>query len=224
MKGLLFISSVQKELARERQAIREFVKNDPLLRRYFDVFLFEDLPAADRSTGDVYLARVDRCLVYIGLFGKEYGAEDADGLSATEKEFDRATEKGKVRLIFVKSNNDKGCHPKMLKLIQRAGSQLIRRRFADIPDLTSALYAALVEHLEETGDLRTLPFDAASPLGASLDDIATKQISWFLDKAHEERDYPLTGKTPIRKALTHLNLLDGDKPNHAALLLFGKTP
>ena len=224
MKGLLFISSVQKELARERQAIREFVKNDPLLRRYFDVFLFEDLPAADRSTGDVYLARVDRCLVYIGLFGKEYGAEDADGLSATEKEFDRATEKGKVRLIFVKSNNDKGCHPKMLKLIQRAGSQLIRRRFADIPDLTSALYAALVEHLEEAGDLRTLPFDAASPLGASLDDIATKQISWFLDKAHEERDYPLTGKTPIRKALTHLNLLDGDKPNHAALLLFGKTP
>ncbi|MBU2228108.1 MAG: DUF4062 domain-containing protein [Proteobacteria bacterium] len=221
----IFISGVQKELARERRVIRDFVRNDPLLRRYFDVFLFEDLPASDRSAEDVYLERVDRCRVYVGLFGKEYGAEDADGgLSPTEKEFERATEKGKVRLVFVKGQDDRGRYPKMLKLIRRAGAQLIRRRFDDVTDLTSALYTALVEHLAETGDLRTLPFDAAAPLGASLEDIATKKIRWFLDKAHEERDYPLTGKTPIRKALTHLNLLDGDKPNHAAILLFGKTP
>lgn len=31
----LFISSVQKELQAERRAIRDFVSNDPLLRRFF---------------------------------------------------------------------------------------------------------------------------------------------------------------------------------------------
>jgi hypothetical protein len=44
----IFISSVQKELADERRAVADFIRNDPLLRLFFDVFLFEDLPASDR--------------------------------------------------------------------------------------------------------------------------------------------------------------------------------
>jgi hypothetical protein len=38
----IFISSVQKEFAEERKALRDFLRGDPLLRRFFDVFLFED--------------------------------------------------------------------------------------------------------------------------------------------------------------------------------------
>lgn len=45
MKELIFVSSVQKELANERETIRDFVRGDALLGQYFDVFLFEDLPA-----------------------------------------------------------------------------------------------------------------------------------------------------------------------------------
>ena len=40
----IFISSVQKELQAERRAVKAFVEGDPLLRRYFTAFLFEDLP------------------------------------------------------------------------------------------------------------------------------------------------------------------------------------
>ncbi|OGH59060.1 MAG: hypothetical protein A3G34_01890 [Candidatus Lindowbacteria bacterium RIFCSPLOWO2_12_FULL_62_27] len=47
----LFISSVQKEFAAERRALRDFVDGDALLRRFFSVFLFEDLPASDRHAG-----------------------------------------------------------------------------------------------------------------------------------------------------------------------------
>ena len=36
----LFVSSVQKELNAERRAIKSFLQNDPLLRRFFVVFLF----------------------------------------------------------------------------------------------------------------------------------------------------------------------------------------
>ena len=49
MKPLrIFISSVQKEFAAERAALRDYLRGDVLMRRFFDVFLFEDVPAADR--------------------------------------------------------------------------------------------------------------------------------------------------------------------------------
>ncbi|HUT36137.1 MAG TPA: ATP-binding protein [Planctomycetota bacterium] len=224
MKSTLFISSVQKGLQVERCAIADFVQGDPLLRRYFDAFLFEDLPATDRRADEVYLDEVDRSAIYVGLFGDEYGAEDADGLSATEREFDRATQQGKFRLIFVKGADDKARHPKMLKLIRKASRQLIRRRFAGTHDLTAQLYASLVQHLEEKGLLRTVPFDAAACRGASSQDISDEKLRWFLGAARRERQYVLRENTPLVKALAHLNLLHDGQPTHAAILLFGQTP
>jgi len=101
--SVIFLSSVQKELQEERRAVRDFVRGDPLLRRFFDVFLFEDIPATDRRTDDVYLKEVERSDVYVGLLGKEYGNKDSEGMSPTEREFNHATAKGKTRLIFVKA-------------------------------------------------------------------------------------------------------------------------
>ena len=43
----IIISSVQREFARERAALRDYVRDDPPLRRFFKVFLVEDVPAAD---------------------------------------------------------------------------------------------------------------------------------------------------------------------------------
>src|SRR5437868_6546655 len=146
MKHLIFVSSVQKELAAERRALKDYVEGDPLLRRFFEVFLFEDVPAADRRAGDVYLEQVDRASVYVGLFSHDYGHEDEEGLSPTEREFDRATAKGKTRLIFVKGTEDVKRHPKMQALVRKAGDQLIRRRFTGAPDLTAGLYASLIEY------------------------------------------------------------------------------
>jgi len=86
----IFISSVQKELAAERRAVRDFIEGDALLRRFFDVFLFEDLPASGRRPDDLYLGEVERSAIYLGIFGNEYGYEDAAGISPTEREFDHA--------------------------------------------------------------------------------------------------------------------------------------
>jgi ATP-dependent DNA helicase RecG len=220
----LFVGGVQKELEKERRAIKDFVQNDPLLHRFFVVFLFEDLPASDRNVDDIYLQEVEQCDLYVGLFGNEYGLEDAKGISPTEREFDLATAKGKPRLIFVKGTDDKTRHPRMLKLIRKAGSQLIRRRFADKPGLIAALYAALVEHMEQSGDLRTRPFDASACPRATLNDLPQERIRWFLEAARRERNYPLPAKVGREKALAHLNLLDNGNPTHAAVLLFGKDP
>ena len=220
----IFISSVQKEFTTERQALKVFIHDDPLLRRFFEVFLFEDLPASSRRADAVYLQGVDRCGVYVGLFGNDYGAEDKAGVSPTEREFDRAAQQGKERLIFVKGRDDCARHPKMQALIGKAGDQLIRRRFTTIAELTGALYASLVEYLVRIGDLRTLPFDAAACPGAGLIDLSKGKMADFLERARKNRGYALGPGTSMRKALAHLRFLDGNRPSHAAVLLFGKEP
>ena len=220
----LFISSVQKEFATERAALRDYLRDDPLLHRFFDVFLFEDLPAADRRADDVYLRQVAACDVYVGLFGDDYGFEDKAGVSPTEHEFDRASKLGKPRLIYVKGAADKAKHPKMRALIQRASPQLIRRRFTDLASLMPALYASLVAYLEEHRLLLDGPFDAAPCAGATLKDLNASGMKAFVRDARAARGFPLRESATSRVLLTHLNLLDGEQPTHAAVLLFGKTP
>ncbi|MCK6414867.1 MAG: DUF4062 domain-containing protein [Giesbergeria sp.] len=223
-KQTLFISSVQKELAAERRAVKEFVHTDPLLSRFFDVFLFEDLPAADLRTDAVYLSEVDRCTLYLGLFGNDYGFEDAQGISPTEHEFDRATALGKPRLIYVHGSDDSARHSKMRALVRKAGDQLIRRRFGDTPELIAAVNASLVDHLARTGALRTSPFDATACAGATLADLSQDKLALFLVRAQSQRGFALDPATPMHSALTHLNLLDAGQPSHAAILLFGQAP
>lgn len=221
----IFISSVQKEFAAERQALAAYLAGDPLLRRFFETFLFErDVPASDRRPDAVYLDEVRNCDFYLGLFGDEYGWENKDGLSPTHLEYNEATRLGKTRLIFVKGATDDAKHPKMRALLRDAASSLIRRRFNSSEELVAAAYASLVRILEERELIRVGPFDATFCRNASLDDLDTDKITRFLGLARRGRNFPLTGDTPPHEVLAHLNLLDKGRPTNAAVLLFGKQP
>lgn len=220
----IFISSVQKELAAERRTLRDFVDRDPLLRRFFDVFLFEDVPASSRRADELYLAEVDAADVYLGLFGNDYGFEDAAGISPTEREFDRATAHGKTCLIFVKGADDQLRHPKMRALVRKAGNQLIRRRFSTIAELTAALSASLVEYLFARGLVQDRPFEEQPCPDATLDDLDERAVAAFVRRAREERQFPLAEGAAMADVLTHLNLLLNGQPTKAAVLLFGRNP
>ena len=220
----IFISSVQTEFALERAALRDYLRGDPLMRRFFDVSLFEDVPASDRRPDSLYLDEVEQSDIYVGLFGNDYGSEDADGISPTEREFDQATASSVHRLIFVKGTNDDKRHPKMQALIRKAQAGLIRKRFNTSEELVTALYAALVEYLDSKDLVRSGPFDAAPCLKASLDDLNTEQMGWFIRTARNTRDFPLTEGTSTEVLLGHLNLLNGERPTNAAMLAFGKAP
>ena len=98
----IFISSVQKEFSEERKALAKYIREDALLRRFFEPFIFEELPAINLSAPEAYLAEAAQSEIYLGIFGQEYGYEDADGFSPTEREFDKATEQGNHRIVFVK--------------------------------------------------------------------------------------------------------------------------
>ena len=220
----IFISSVQREFAREREQLRDYLRGDPLMRRFFDVFLFEDVPASDRRPDQVYLDEVGRCDIYVGLFGREYGSEDAEGVSPTEREFDCATELEKHRLIFVKGAEDVDRHPRMRALIARSQAGLVRRRFATSVELVAGLYAALVQYLEIRELLRFGPFDAAPCFGATLDDLDVEDMYRFIRIARRARQFPLPAETPPPDLLRHLNLLNRGRLTNAAMLLFGQAP
>jgi len=220
----IFVSSVQKEFATERKAIRDFVNNDPLLNRFFAVFLFEDVPVTSRNAEDVYLNEVRNCALYIGLIGFEYGFEDNEGKSPTEREFGLAKELKKPQFIFVKDAQNKLRHAKMASLLKRIDAQLVRRKFAETTELTSGIYASLVQYLLETKNIHTGPFDSTACQNSSIEDISADKVGWFLQRARNMRQFALSIETPVADVLSHLNLFDGEQPNHAAILLFGKLP
>ena len=220
----IFISGVQREFARERAQLRDYLRCDPLMRRFFEVSLFEDAQAPDRRAGEALMDEVERSEIYVGLFGKHYGSEDSQGVSPTEREFDRASELEEHRLIFVGSADGGGRHPKMQALIARAEAGLERRRFATRAELVAGLYAALLQYLEAKGLLRFGPFDAAQCSGATLDDLDVEGMYRFTRIARRARQFPLPEETEPPDLLRHLNLLNRGRLTNAAILLFGRAP
>jgi ATP-dependent DNA helicase RecG len=221
----IFISSVQKEFAQLRPDLKAFLLGDAVLQRFVaDVFLFEELHAKDQRADHVYLSEVERCDIYLGIFGYDYGYEDENGVSPTEHEFNHATRCGKTRLIYVWGSDEKKRAAKMQQLIAKVSGELIRRRVNDISALTAEVYSSLVEYLDTKGALRVPPFDTSACDGATLANLSRKRIDWFLETAGRERGFPLKAKTETRALLTHLNLLDNGKPTNAAILLFGSNP
>ena len=225
MKLKVFISSVQKEFQQIRKDLKAFLLGDAVLHRFIsEVFLFEELPAKDHRADQVYLDQVKRCDIYVGIFGYEYGNEDKDGISPTEREYDYAGKLGKTRLIYVWGADEKRRADKMKALIHKAGSELIRRRVEDMSALRAEVYASLVDYLDGKGALRVQPFDTSPCADATLHHLSRKRIEWFLDTARRERAFPLKPNTSTQALLIHLNLLEQGKPTHAAVLLFGANP
>jgi len=224
-KKRVFISSVQKELAEERRAIKNFFIHDPLLSRFIgDIFLFEDIPACDRKPDDIYTTEVEQRDIYLAILGNKYGWKNADGKSPTELEFDHATKTNRERLVYVKGDDDAGRETEMAALVRKAGRQVTRRRFMDIPSLIREVYASLVEYLERQGALRTTPFDDTICTGATLRDIDDKQIAAFLETAEAKGRLSLKGSRAPKAVLQNFQLLRDGRPTNAAMLLFGKEP
>ncbi len=78
--NLIFVSSPQSEFEIERKEICYFILTDPYLKQYFDVFLFENLPACEQNPQYNYREKVEESEIYLGLFGASYGTPDGHGI------------------------------------------------------------------------------------------------------------------------------------------------
>lgn len=202
----------------------EYLNADALLGKFFEPFIFEKFPASDNSVSTIYLNKVAQCDIYLGIFGKEYGFQDRDGISPTEREFDHAVLHHKTRLIFLSNHTSLKRDPKELYLIKKAEQSVVRKQFSSFSELKVAVYASLIRYLEENEYIRTVPFDAVLNNKAEMDDLDIDKIRFFVTSAKHKRKFPLsTEKTP-EEILTHLNLFANGRITNAALLLFGKKP
>ncbi|MGN0866478.1 MAG: ATP-binding protein, partial [Oligosphaeraceae bacterium] len=224
MKYRIFISSVQKEFAEERKKLAEHIENDPVCGRFFDVFLFERLPAKARSAEQVYLDELGRSDVYLGLFGNDYGWQDTNGMSPTQKEYNLATELNLPRLIFIHRTPGKARNPKMAALIKTAEAEIVRKSFTSTTDLLTQVSASLADFLEEKKAFRHGPFDAEICPDATWRDISRPNVNAFIARAKEARNFPLKNSVSIEQFLTHMEMLKDGLPTYAAILLFGKKP
>ncbi len=220
----IFISSIQGEFEKERELLRDYLRRDAMMRRFFDVFLFEDVPVLDRRPEQLYLNEVEQTDIYLGLLGGEYGTEDDEGISPTEREFDHATAVGTHRMIFLKDIDEHVRHPKMQALVTKAQSGLIRKRFKTPEELIDAVYAALIEYLATKEIIRATRFDAAYCMKATLDDLDSDRMPPFIRTARRVRQFPLAEDASPKELLEHLDLLNDGRPTNAAVLLFGKAP
>lgn len=220
----IFISSVQQEFAQERKALAEYIRTDALLGRFFEVFIFEEMPAKSQSTVQVYLGEVEQADIYLALMGANYGYEDAEGVSPMEREFDLATKLHKDRLIFIKRLDKEQRNTKETNFIRKAEQCVVRKSFGDYEELRSAVYASLVRYLEENEYLRLLPFDATLHPTATLADIDVDKVDIFVERARKKRAYPLSMDAGVERVLKSLNLMDDGRITNAALLLFSKEP
>ena len=221
----IFISSVQSEFSVERKMLAHYLRTDVLLGKFFEPFIFEEQPAVNLSPQQVYLREVEQCDIYLGIVGGNYGFEDNEGISPTEREYDLATLLGKHRLVFINSCTDSIRHPKEVAFVNKIEQSIVRKTFVDIDSLRTSVYAALVRYMEEKEIIRWRPFDAAFDNGAILNDIDESKAHNFILMARSKRNFGLPEDTPLPVLLQHLDLMDeNERIANAALLLFGKKP
>lgn len=221
----IFISSVQSEFAEERAMLCHYIRTDVLLGKFFEPFIFEEVPANEYPASHVYLKEVELCDIYLGLLGNLYGYEDKEGVSPTEREYDLATKLNKTRLIYIYSKEDLNRHSKETAFIRKVERDIVRKTFVDIDGLRTSVYASLIRYLEEKEYIRWKPFDTSNDNDATLDDLDENKMKNFIHMARLKRNFPLTVETSPTTLLTHLDLID-DKGRlaNAAILLFGKKP
>src|SRR3989338_2893889 len=193
-KFKIFISANQKEMKTERLSLRAFILGDVLLKKHFDVFVFEDTPAKGKSSEATYLEEVRDCDVYIGILGNQYGNAGKDGLSATEKEFKLAEKRNKEILVFLKGMDESARDKKLVSLInhiKKPATGCVYKRFEDVNGLKGNIHESLI---------------------------------MFLERAREARGFGIPAKTSIKEALERLDLIHRGKLTNSAILLFGKRP
>ncbi|MFV1968506.1 MAG: DUF4062 domain-containing protein [Pirellulaceae bacterium] len=151
-RDLIFVSGPQKELAKFRKGLCYSILTDPYFKEYFDVFLFENLPANRRNAEGVYLDQVAKCTIYLGIFGRTYGTPGHDGIAPTEKEFDFATSLLKDRIVLVKRlpKNAKR-DPQMGSLIKKARKEIITSSFRTSVELQREVMRSLLLWQKEGG-------------------------------------------------------------------------
>lgn len=227
----IFVSGVQKELKEERFAVKEVVTQNALLKKYFSVFLFEDLPAKSKPVEKVYLKKVSESDILVLLLANEYGTTGSDGLSAIEREFREAVEHGLKILVFIKGEDESVRDKRirnLIKEIKKPDSGYIYKSFNEKSELKEYVFDSLVDLLEDERLFLKVPFDVMVCDEATYKDINKELVKDFLTNRAIKRkvDIPkISVKDFLCKTIRVIKEENGVlKPTNTALLFFCDYP
>src|SRR3989338_333783 len=226
----IFVSANQKEIKEESLSVKEIIINNSTLREFFDVFLFEDLPAKGKPPASTYLKQVDNSDIYIGIVGNEYGIKGKDGISATEREFRRfiKTEHQKESIIFIKGRNDSKRDKDTQRFIKTVKDSFIYKRFTNTDELKTQVLNSLISYLDDKRVFSKTPFDKTLCYEAEYEAIDEYEVKDFLENRAIKLkvDVPkISIKNFLIKTLKVVKEGDGKlQPTNACLIFFGKNP
>ena len=245
-KVRVFVSSVQKELERERAAITALVSTDPFFQKHCDAVLYDKEPPTGSPGKKAYLDLLRSCQIYLLLIDVEYGKPSGD-VSATHEEYRLAQDLTIPTLVFIKgadSKKDEAREKKTKEFIEetkRDGYKYVR--FHDREDLRPGVRDALLallknkfritasaEEAEEGEHLIDVasPFEV-TPLGdVGVTSLDAELLADFVEHVIEKPAMRIWDDAPERALV--MRGLAIQRPGtaavvtHAAFLLFGSKP
>ena len=191
---------------------------------YFVPFIFEEVPANTHHPGKLYLEEVKGSAVYIGLLGVHYGFEDDDGVSPTEREYDKAKMENIQRWIYIKDVEEGKRHPKEIAFIHKVEQDVSRKKFSDTVSMAKAVYHSAVVFLKQTGKIISTDFDNSLNERVTIKDIDKDIVKDFVIAARAKRNFPVKETAGPAEVLTKLKLFRENKLVNSALLVFQPEP
>lgn len=210
--------------------MKEVINDNSVFKEFFDVFLFEYVPASSRRPDFTYIGEVKNSDIFIGILGKKYGSKDADGISPTEREFRTFIEHSPHNdvFIFVKGREDEDRDEEVRKLFRIIKDSFKYQRFENLTELKQSITGSLILFLQDKGPGNSAPFDEKVLMDVDYDALDEDEVKEFLEKRAFKLHVDIPN-TPIRDILVNLlkvvNEVDGEfRPTNTALLFFSTDP
>ena len=225
MKFKVFISSVQREFMKERRAIAKLIRTDRLLRHFFEPYVFEETAATGKRAQKVYLDAVGECDIYLSLIGETYGNADAEGVSPTEREYDKAVACGKERLVFVRDPSESRS-PEEGAFLDKISNDITWSPFTTIRSLEDAVYGALFAWLQGRDLVTDKPFDKSTSREVQMSDLDEEKFAAYIKLVREAKKVSLPNNVTSKDVLTRIGAIDKKtgRITNGAIPLFAKHP
>ena len=222
MRKKIFISANQREFEKERLLIKNEISNDPILNKYYKVYIIEEINKKNDVIKDSYSLSVLNSEIYVGLIGKDYGKPIKYNFSATEYEYNLYREKKDNAHIFIKNTPKKD--KKIKKFIENIDENHTRYEYFKTRQLIRAIKNILMEYLIQDPEIEIEPFEEEIT-NFTKKDIDKYSVDLFLRSCGDDFEN-LVKYMSVYELLISIDAACLDKNTfklrNSGLLLFGK--
>lgn len=204
----IFLSSNLSEFIEERLFIKKSLAEDPLLKNWITIYLFEeDVESSSPPPKDIYVSEVRNSDIYIGLLGYTYGNITEEGISATELEYNEYKKIKSDYFFYVKRMNKR--EKETNEFIKRIQQETTYTTFDSKEELLTEIKKTIISYMNKR--LSSDPFDESIIKNSSLDDVDITSYERYFDFLSNQGLKSLKGyreKTEILQYL-HAGVLVG---------------